>query len=512
MRFSPKAKMVFVAASVLAAPLAVGPRWRDAAAAPQPAEPVVAKPAVAPTVAIVGRVTMNGAVPLPGVLVQLSGPVSGPAPVTAVSDAGGAFVFRVPPGSYVLGPRPAIGAVFAPEAVRLDGMGSDVIQDFSCSGACATGPAIVAGKELVITDPSVVNDGRASNTAADRPWSFRFLVEQMAPPGSDPADFVAAWLAELERPNEVVNGFPVDARNVAALRALWPTSPSGKLDLAQAPFRLLAITNRVDLHATSNGEARFVYGAVDPAGAGRPMTVIFEFALPSVDPRTRAPLGRADWAARFHALGGLPFGPGYGAALQAITDLFTLRNTCPDRPGGSSIAQVRINEILMGGPWQMRELHLSSVEGVLGLRLATTAGTPPDSAATDGTPPNLQLLRYLASSRAALHGAYAPLPGTLMGGQASETFSWQLGAGADAGARHAFAGQTCNGCHFSETSGLQIGGFYHVSPTAEPGPDGTGRLSNFMRLVEIARRIAFMQNLLTCTGATCAPGAEPALL
>jgi hypothetical protein len=502
--------MIFVAAAALAAPLALGSRWRVAvaAAAPNPPDLIVVSPVASPIVAIVGRVTMNGVVPVPGVLVQLSGS----ARATAVSDAGGAFIFRVPTGSYVIGPQQAVGAVFAPEAVRMNDIGSDVIQDFSCSGTCAAGPVIVAGKELVITDGSVVNDGRASNAATERPWSFRFLMEQMTPAGSDPPDFVAAWLAELERTNAAVNGFPVDARNVAALRALWPTSPNGKLDLAQAPFRLLAITNRVDLHATTNGEARFVYGAVDPDGAGRPMTVIFEFELPLADPRTRAPLGRADWAARFHALGGLPFGTAYDVALQAITDLFTLRNTSPGRPGGSSIAQVRINEILMGGPWQMRELHLSTVGGVLGLRLAPTAGTPPDSAATNGTPPNLQLLRYLAASRAALHGAYATLPGTLIGGQASETFSWQLGLAADPGAQHSFAGQTCNGCHFSETSGLQIGGFYHVSPTADPGPDGTGRLSNFMKLVEITRRIAFMQNVLTCTGATCAPGAEPSLL
>jgi hypothetical protein len=458
-------------------------------------------------VLIVGHVTVNGGVPLPGVPVQLAGP----APQIAVSDAGGAFIFRVPPGSYVLGPRRVPGATFTPEATRLDSLASDVIRDFGCSGTCSAGPAVVAGKELVITDPSVVDDPRASNAAADRPWSFRFLMEQMAPAGSDPADFVAAWLAELEAANGAVNGFPVDARAVAALRAIWPTA-NGKLDLAQAPFRLLAITNRVDLHASGDGEGRFVYGAVDPDGAGRPMTVIFEFALPIVDPRTRAPLGRADWAARFHALGGLPFGPTYNTALQAITDLFTLCNTSPGRPGGSSLAQVRINEILMGGPWQMRELHLTSDGGKLRLRLAPTAQTPPDSAATDGTPENLTLRRYLAASRAAIQGAFAALPDTLLGGQASETFAWKLGGTADEGARHAFAGQTCNGCHFSEASGMQIGGFYHISPTAEPGPDGTGRLSNLLKLVEIARRTAFMQNLLTCSGPSCAPGAEPALL
>jgi hypothetical protein len=491
-------KAVFVSALCIAPPGVTG---LTALAA------TVAAPGPAP-LNIVGHVAVNGSVPLPGVLIRLAGPFDS----ATVTDANGAFAFRVPPGSYVISPNNDGEATFAPAAAALRDLTADAIVDFSCSGNCADGPSVVAAKELIITDPTVVGDARASSTVPGAPWSFRSLMERMAPVGTDPADFVAAWLGQFELANGAVNGTPVAVRNTAALRALWPAGADGKLDLARAPFRLLAITNRVDLHAAGAGEGRLVFGAVDASGAGRPMTVIFEYALPVADARTGAALTRGDWAARFHALGGLPFGPAYDAALQAVTDQFTARNASPGRAGGSAIAQVRSNEILMGGPWQLREFHLTSAGGVLGLRLAPTAQTPPESALAAGTPQNRALLRYLTDARAAIHGAFAAVPEAILGGQADESFSWTFPTPVDAGARHGFAGQTCNGCHFSEAGGLQLGGFYHVSPIADPGPDGSGRLSSFLKLVEMARRTFYIQNLLTCDGPTCAPGAEPGLL
>jgi len=76
--------------------------------------------------------------------------------------------------------------------------------------------------------------------------------------------------------------------------------------------------------------------------------------------------------------------------------------------------------------------------------------------------------------------------------------------------RHAFAGQTCDGCHNAETQ--QLDGLYMVSPT-EPAPqfsDGTARLSGFVSLIELPRRASWVNNRLTCAGAACAAGAEAA--
>jgi hypothetical protein len=495
MRLSPAVNAGFVLGLALAPPTAI-------------AEPP--SPAPAPTVAIVGHVAVNGSVALPGIVIQLAGATQ----KLAVTDASGSLIFRVPPGSYVLKPPRGTAATFTPEAANLANLTADVVQDFTCAGNCVAGPAVVPSKELVITDPSVVNDARTSSATAGQPWSFRFLIEQMAPVGSDPADFMGAWLAELDTPEGAVNGFPVDVRKTAALRALWPTNAAGKLDLARAPFRLLAITNRIDLHATGNGEARLIYGAVDPSGAGRTMTVAFEFELPAAEPRTRARLTRADWAAKFHALGRVAFGATYNASLQAITDLFTRRDASPARVGGSAIRQVRSNEALMGEPCQLREFRLTptGAGGAPALRLSPTPQTPADAAVSDGTPPNQTLLRYLGAGRATIHGAYAAVPESVIGGQASASLSWTFSAAVDPGVRHDFAGQTCNGCHSSESGGLQTGGSYHVSPTAQPAADGTGRLSSFVKLIELGRRTFFLQNVLTCSGWTCAAGAEPSLL
>src|SRR4051812_21387278 len=141
--------------------------------------------AVTANLSIVGRVALPGLLATPGITVKLAGAQT----QTIVTDANGSFRFQVPPGSYSLRPSKT-GATFTPDVVNLNNLSASVIQDFTCAGACGGTTAVVANKELVITDPSVLNDpmGRASN-ATNGPWSFRAMIEQMAPLGTDPADF-----------------------------------------------------------------------------------------------------------------------------------------------------------------------------------------------------------------------------------------------------------------------------------------------------------------------------------
>jgi hypothetical protein len=108
-------------------------------------------------------------------------------------------------------------------------------------------------------------------------------------------------------------------RLATSIRLQWPTTANGKLDMSRAPFKLISIVNRMDLHAGSNGETRFVYGLFDLNGNGMLMTVIFEYGLPDKDPNTGATLTRKSWASKFHALGTKTFGTQYNAALQAVT-------------------------------------------------------------------------------------------------------------------------------------------------------------------------------------------------
>jgi Carboxypeptidase regulatory-like domain len=468
--------------------------------------------AVVANLSIVGRVALPGLLATPGITVTLAGAQQ----QTVVTDANGAFRFQVPPGSYSLRPSKT-GATFTPDVVNVNNLSASVIQDFTCAGACGGTTAVVAGKELVITDPTVLNDARASN-ATDGPWSFRAMIEQMAPVGTDPADFAAAWLATFEF-DGTLNGFRVFPRLATSIRLQWPTTANGKLDMSKAPFKLISIVNRQDLHAGSNGEGRFVYGLFDLNGNGLLMTVIFEYGLPAKDAGTGATLTRKSWATKFHALGTQAFGAPYNAALQSVTDLFTRRGTSPLKPGGSSINQVRSNEIQTGLPWQLREFNLNTTGGPLALRLVTTGNTPVNDAFRTTEPPNAVLASYINTDAVLIHGAYTAVPLSITGGSSDSSFFWNnFSVPVDERSRHDFAGQTCNGCHFSEVNNpqtgtpLNTGGFYQIAPINDTSPDGTARLSPFIKDFEIPRRTKFMQNVLTCSGSGCAAGAEATFL
>ncbi len=437
-------------------------------------------------------------------------------------------MFETPSGSYSLNPSKS-GASITPDVVNLNNLSSDVVQAFSCTAGCAAPTTIVPGKELVIIDPTVVHDARASN-ATDGPWSFRFLMEQMTPVGMDPADFLESWVAESVSPpppnQKMVNGFPVKDRS--GLRALWHTRPDGKIDPAQPPFRLLAIVNRVDLHATTNGEVRFVYGLTRSPVFGidfpfpSSMTVIFEFDMVPIDPNTHAVLTRQSWAAKFHALSSKTFGVDFNPALQAVTDLVTRQNASPSGPNGSAILTVRTNESAFGGPsgdsfpdWELREFHLAP-GGTL--HLSTTHQNPADAAHDVTTPANAALTSFLNTDGTRIQVGLGVVPPEILGGQATAVMFWNaFGAPVDSNVRRAFAGQTCGGCHLTEIQGRNIDELYRVSPAGtftsdDPtGLNGPTRLSDFETLTEIPRRAIFAQNQLTCTGAACAVGSDAIL-
>ncbi len=460
--------------------------------------------APAKLVNFVGHVATATNVALPGVSVSLSGLVQNQ---TRVTDANGNFRFQALQGSYGLGAKAPTGSSFQPSGTApLGSVTADRIQDFSCTGTCLATSAVASERELVITAPSVITDAvRTANTGATPgSWSFRAMLEQMLPAGADATAFAQAWLSQFETAQSV-NGFPLSVRDTSGVRSLWPKLADGRLDLTRAPFRLLAIVNRLDVGSKGNGEGRFVFGLVDGSGNGRSMTVIFEYGLPS----TGTTLTRRDWAKKFHALGAIPLGESYNANLEAVTKLFTTRGSSPTRVGGSSINQVRSNEIEMGSPWQLRESHLTSVAGVLGLRPVTTALTPANSAATPNSTQNLALVNYLNTQATLIHGGYGVPPASIIGGESNEDFTWSFGQAVNENTRHEFAGMTCNGCHQSEAGGLNLGGFYQVSPFGDGGADGADRLSDFIKLFEVPRRASYLLNLAGCSGATCSAGADP---
>jgi hypothetical protein len=468
------------------------------------------------TVRIAGHLANSANVSVAGVRITLAGSQQ----AVAITDAEGDFVFTVPAGSYSLRPTKT-GAAFSPDVVNLNNLGADSFQAFTCTAGCDAPSSIVPAKELVITDLSVTTDARASD-AADGPWSFRGLMEQMTPSGMDPADFIEAWINEFRSPpppnGKLVNGFPVDNRNADFLRFLWPKRPDGKVDPANTPFRLRAIVNRADMHATTNGETRFVFGvidAVDQFQLSQPMAIIFEYDLPAVDPTTGAALTRKSWVSKFHALDTKTFGVDYSPALQAVTDLFTRRGTGPGRPNGSSLINLRSNEVMMDfdkcgecfGKWQLRSFRL--VNGGA-LQLSTTPQNPDDTAHDITTAANATLTNYLNTDGVRIRAGFGTVPAGIIGGQASATLFWNaFSAPVDPVVRHAFAGQTCGGCHLTEINGQNVDDLFHVSGLTNF--DGTSRISPFESTIEIPRRAIFARHQLDCTGTACAVGGEAML-
>jgi hypothetical protein len=437
-------------------------------------------------------------VPVPGVKVTLSGPVN----ATTFSNANGVYRFpNLPSGTYTLKPSKS-GASFVPTSRSVTLSGAGTVRGFDCASGCGAAVASDADfKELVIVDPSVVGDARARSGV----WSFGHLMQALTPAGMDPADFVQTWIDGFLDTAGPVNGFPVERRNTRALLDLWPRT-GGKLDLAQAPFQLLAIVNRTDLHKDGDGEARFVYGLKPVIGdqAEGGFTVIFEFTLPTSSPSGGA-LSRLDWIRKWNSLTAKAFGSAYNSALQAITDQFVK---------ASALADVRTNEVLMSPDefWQLREFQRNA-QGLLTLH--TLAQTP-----DDGKNNTADLAAYLQSQRVELSGGFAAVPPALLGGQILENDQrWEVddSFGVTEQTRSLFGGQTCNGCHNFET--LQIGGFYHITPRTSDTAEGkvvTGqeRLSIFLRTIDVPRRRRFIQNRLGCASnlSDCAAGAEPMVM
>lgn len=243
-------------------------------------------------------------------------------------------------------------------------------------------PPVNYTRELLITDLAVIDEpcrttwtlggGCGANRGL---WTFGELMTRMA--GAVPPQvFVADWLHSWEVGN-VVNGFPVPARPgirgaiidpwliASGFAAGDPIVGGGArpLDLKKAPFRLLGIANRVDLGgagfgAVDPGEARFVFGATgggDPIlGGAVPFTVIFEYKLPPQ--RGGVAYNDFNWASDWHVLSDAattgPVGSAaYLAQLTGILHDITRPGAWAGKPNfGSSIGQVRTNEVAFGAP------------------------------------------------------------------------------------------------------------------------------------------------------------------
>ena len=342
---------------------------------------------------------------------------------------------------------------------------------------------------LMITDLSVVDSPRA----VSGPWAFGSLMRSAAnhdASGINPEQFVRRWLAHWES-DQQLNGRLVRKRNgIAEFINNWPKKTDGDLDLERAPFRLLAIVNRVDLRNNlvlgvprigggGGGEGRFVFGAVDPSGASLNFTVIFEYVI-----KRRTFEEVQAWGRRWYALKDLPLGSEqYLERLQELTDQFAAPGVDPEQPpNGSALAQLRTNENAFGNVWELREFRLDFHHTGL-LRQVTVKQTP--DLIWQGSEDLLTFVRENVAS---------PTGTPMLAGSAlmQRFFQWRLPEDAPANlesARRTFAFNTCNGCHLAETAAE----FTHVSPRES---NKQAVLSAFLSEIDLPARAADLRQLV----------------
>jgi hypothetical protein len=379
----------------------------------------------------------------------------------------------------------------------------------------------------VVADPSRTfdpcdTDGDGAIGDPNGAWSFKTLMGQMANTAGTgiPLDlFVRQWLAGWAKNFDPLNGGSAsgdwvvnddvvperEAGLISAIVTPWPTTSAGTLDMDRAPFRLLAIVNRVDLRdavgygssTASAGELRFVFGLLDmDTCSPTRMTAIFEYTV-HANTCNQVINYAQEWEDLDLIHPPFPASPGYLTHLQSITDPVTTAGAAPGEPNGSAIGQLRTSEVVMGSPWELREFTLQQmplgtpVQNVL--RMDTTKQTPDlDFATVPGLQP--VLANYINSNLSDICNQEHVVPDSWMSmpflaGRADfspNTHFWAPGiSGFPAGGctnddiRFNLSVNTCSGCHGADAIDPGFDPpFYHVDPNT---PGGTpAQLSRFL--------------------------------
>ena len=359
-----------------------------------------------------------------------------------------------------------------------------------CGGGNPTPPpphVVVSEKELMIIDPAVVDSSEA--TTPTGAFSIKTLLDNMAPSGKDAKEMMLSFLTKWET-EQTVNSFKIKARPNIKTLVIDPwkkrdgqpnaTNADWKMNFSNAPFRLLAIVNRIDLHRrdSSNkvlnaGEGRFVFGVLNDAGNPLSFTVIFEY-----EQQAKSEKELKKWATDWHHLGTFnAFDQKYIDALKAVTAKFTGKGIMSGKPNGSALNQLRTNERAIGSPWELRELTLNTT----GFEQATTKQTP-DITFNNKAALETFIKANAADIQAGKHKVPLKLPNGkpfLAGNSPASNSFWNTPNTIDSEVRHKFSLNTCNACHSRETN---TNGFLHVSNRAKDKP---AVLSGFLKGVDV---------------------------
>jgi hypothetical protein len=186
----------------------------------------------------------------------------------------------------------------------------------------------------------------------------------------------------------------------------------------------------------------------------------------------------------------------YNAALQAITDQFSLAGAAPNRPNQSALNQLRTNGGMSDALWQLREFKFRGRGAVVSSLLPATVAQTPDSdvmpeyVAVTGYPNPTALADYVNQNEASIVADQHTVPLSFAGvpfrGASSSRhgvfYGWNSPLITNREARHKFALATCNGCHFQETGVTTLPQqFFHILPVN----NAPASLSGFMTGVDV---------------------------
>lgn len=409
--------------------------------------------------------------------------------------------------------------------------------------------------ELLITDVAVVDSPQASYPGI---WSWGHLMEQALGKEEAPQK-VAEWLdswrrGQISNPQDPTVKGPAPREEVSERIILnWQKrdgyAPGSrepwKPNLANAPFRLLAIVNRMDLglpiapksgsggYYGSNstvdstaGEARLVYCLVDGNDrvAEPGLTLIAEYGLDASKEGRRL-----DWAIAWHALGEhKAFDGAYLDALATLSRCFIDKrpektgNPLPPAPEKPPTVLEHLNQDAAGNSMQLLRLRIN--DGVTGkvrefrefavregnLSPAVLPGAPAAEFFDEKKPANRELTQWLEDEAARQRSKQEielrdkvikerlpiqiALPATLKVSRkemAVGTFAlpalqpedhWNGWAMRDPELRRTVSLNSCCGCHCGDTNSA----FFHVFPR-EKGE--ASALSKYLRTDGTAWRI-----------------------
>ncbi|MGH7304712.1 MAG: hypothetical protein ACRELZ_15595 [Candidatus Rokuibacteriota bacterium] len=346
-------------------------------------------------------------------------------------------------------------------------------------------------RSLLICDTRVVEDPERTWDLGPRGnprgvWTAGHLLSGLArEAGQDLDRFVRDWLEQWSA-GDGAAGLPGDVMAAWLLRVWERGAPGARLTLEHAPFRLLAIVNRLDLIEAGNPEARLVFAALDEDGFPTDFTLNFEYVVSPVDVRA--------WAQQWKDLDRHPLGsPRFNRALERVTEQFTA-----GRP-----MRIRTNRAEGGARWELREFVFDGAR----LAPAPVKQTPPLDLRRDeelwtwvryhapeiGNGAHRIPERFPVSGRPFL-ALVAPMP--------PDDF-WVACFQDDCvpnPTRHLLALATCNGCHSLETFRRDERPFQHIrardrglpaplSPylTGTEVPDPSGPDQPVLRFAELLR-------------------------